>query len=86
VSRRDIAAVFPRVIAQTERPILRTAPAPLYLLVRDSGIKVVLTGEGADERRRRTRTAGSFDGSGSVACSTTTVGRRRERPRQSSGT
>jgi asparagine synthase (glutamine-hydrolysing) len=52
VSRRDIAAVFPRVIAQTERPILRTAPAPLYLLsqlVRDSGIKVVLTGEGADE-------------------------------------
>jgi asparagine synthase (glutamine-hydrolysing) len=31
---------------------LRTAPAPLFLLsrlVRDSGIKVVLTGEGADE-------------------------------------
>ena len=36
----------------TERPILRTAPAPLLLLsrlVRDSGFKVVLTGEGADE-------------------------------------
>jgi len=52
VSRRDIATVFPSVIAHTERPILRTAPAPLYLLsklVRDSGIKVVLTGEGADE-------------------------------------
>jgi asparagine synthase (glutamine-hydrolysing) len=35
-----------------ERPILRTAPAPLYLLsrlVRENGIKVVLTGEGADE-------------------------------------
>ena len=52
VSRADIAAAFPDVIAQAERPILRTAPAPLYLLsklVRRHGIKVVLTGEGADE-------------------------------------
>ena len=52
VSRRDIAGVFPKVVFHTERPILRTAPAPLYLLsklVRESGIKVVLTGEGADE-------------------------------------
>jgi asparagine synthase (glutamine-hydrolysing) len=52
VSRRDIANVFPLVTFHTERPILRTAPAPLYLLsklVRESGIKVVLTGEGADE-------------------------------------
>jgi asparagine synthase (glutamine-hydrolysing) len=52
VSRNDIAAVFPRVIRHTERPILRTAPAPLFLLsklVHDSGIKVVLTGEGSDE-------------------------------------
>ena len=52
VSRADIAAVFPEVIEHTERPILRTAPAPLFLLsklVRDAGIKVVLTGEGADE-------------------------------------
>ena len=52
VSRADIAAAFPQVIAHTERPILRTAPAPLYLLsklVRRHGIKVVLTGEGADE-------------------------------------
>ena len=52
VSRRDIAEQFPAVIAHTERPILRTAPAPLFLLsklVRDAGIKVVLTGEGADE-------------------------------------
>lgn len=52
VSRSDIANVFPEVIAHTERPILRTAPAPLFLLsrlVRDHGIKVVLTGEGADE-------------------------------------
>lgn len=52
VSRADIAAAFPQVIAHAERPILRTAPAPLYLLsklVRHHGIKVVLTGEGADE-------------------------------------
>lgn len=52
VTKNDIASVFPDVIRHTERPILRTAPAPLYLLsqlVRDSGIKAVLTGEGADE-------------------------------------
>ncbi len=52
VSRGDIARVFPDVIRHTERPVLRTAPAPLYLLsklVHDAGIKVVLTGEGADE-------------------------------------
>ncbi|MET3926715.1 asparagine synthase (glutamine-hydrolyzing) [Devosia sp. 2618] len=48
----DIAQNFPQVIAHTERPIVRTAPAPLYLLsglVREQGLKVVLTGEGADE-------------------------------------
>ena len=52
VTRQDIANVFPTVVHHTERPILRTAPAPLFLLsklVRESGIKVVLTGEGADE-------------------------------------
>jgi asparagine synthase (glutamine-hydrolysing) len=52
VSRGDIARVFPDVIRHTESPVLRTAPAPLYLLsklVHDTGIKVVLTGEGADE-------------------------------------
>ena len=52
VSRGDIARIFPEVILHTERPVLRTAPAPLHLLsrlVRDAGIKVVLTGEGADE-------------------------------------
>jgi asparagine synthase (glutamine-hydrolysing) len=52
VSRSDIANVFPEVIYHAERPILRTAPAPLYLLsklVREHGVKVVLTGEGADE-------------------------------------
>jgi asparagine synthase (glutamine-hydrolysing) len=52
VRRADIARVFPEVVYHTERPILRTAPAPLFLLsrlVRQHGIKVVLTGEGADE-------------------------------------
>lgn len=52
VTRADIARVFPDVVAHSERPILRTAPAPLFLLsrlVHASGIKVVLTGEGADE-------------------------------------
>lgn len=48
----QIGAVFPDVIWHVEKPILRTAPAPLYLLsrlVREHGYKVVLTGEGADE-------------------------------------
>jgi asparagine synthase (glutamine-hydrolysing) len=52
VSNKDIGRVFPDVVWHTERPILRTAPAPLYLLsklVRESGFKVVVTGEGADE-------------------------------------
>ncbi len=52
VSRRDIAEVFPEVVLHTERPLLRTGPAPMFLLsrlVRSQGIKVVLTGEGADE-------------------------------------
>lgn len=52
ISRSDIADVFPKVIYHAERPILRTAPAPMFLLsslVRARGVKVVLTGEGADE-------------------------------------
>jgi asparagine synthase (glutamine-hydrolysing) len=52
ISRRDIARVFPDVIRHAETPLLRTAPAPLYLLsqlTRQNGIKVVLSGEGADE-------------------------------------
>ncbi len=52
VDGADIAADFPHVIALAECPMLRTAPAPLLRLsrlVRTSGFKVVLTGEGADE-------------------------------------
>lgn len=48
----DIGRVFPDVIWHTEVPILRTSPAPLFLLsrlVQDHRFKVVLTGEGADE-------------------------------------
>jgi asparagine synthase (glutamine-hydrolysing) len=51
-SAADIARVFPEVVWHAERPIVRTAPAPMFLLselVRDRGYKVVLTGEGADE-------------------------------------
>ncbi len=51
-SYSDIGAVFPDVIWHTEKPLIRTAPAPLFMLsklVRDSGYKVVLTGEGSDE-------------------------------------
>ena len=48
----DIANAFSKVVWHAESPVLRTAPAPLMLLsglVRQSGYKVVLTGEGADE-------------------------------------
>lgn len=51
-THEDIGAAFPQVIWHTEAPIMRTAPAPMFLLsklVRDYGFKVVLTGEGADE-------------------------------------
>ena len=52
-SHEDIgAACSTNVIWHTEMPILRTAPAPMYLLsqlVHQHGLKVVLTGEGADE-------------------------------------
>ncbi|MEI2774263.1 MAG: asparagine synthase (glutamine-hydrolyzing) [Candidatus Competibacter sp.] len=49
---RDIAEDFPVTISHVETAILRTAPTPMRRLsglVRASGYKVVLTGEGADE-------------------------------------
>jgi len=49
---QDIAEHFPKVIWHTERPIVRTAPTPLFMLsrlVRENDFKVVLTGEGSDE-------------------------------------
>lgn len=51
-TRGDIAREFPSVVFHAERPLLRTAAAPLFILsrlVRSRGFKVVLTGEGADE-------------------------------------
>jgi asparagine synthase (glutamine-hydrolysing) len=48
----EIARSLADVVWHCESPLLRTAPVPLYLLsglVRDAGMKVVLTGEGADE-------------------------------------
>ena len=48
----DIGAVFRDVIWHAETPLLRTGPAPLFMLsglVRNEDFKVVLTGEGADE-------------------------------------
>ncbi len=48
----DIADQFENTIWHTEFPILRTSPTPMFLLskkVRESNIKVVITGEGADE-------------------------------------
>ncbi len=51
-SNRDISEYFPQTIWHTEIPVLRTAPVPMYCLsknVRQNNIKVVITGEGADE-------------------------------------
>jgi len=48
----DIARLFPQAVRHGEKPILRTAPAPLLALsdlAHRNGFKVVLTGEGADE-------------------------------------
>ncbi len=48
----SIRRQFEEIVWHCEAPLLRTAPAPLFLLselVRENGMKVVLTGEGADE-------------------------------------
>ena len=49
---KEIAENFAQTIWHTEFPILRTSPTPMFLLskkVRENNIKVVITGEGADE-------------------------------------
>lgn len=51
-TRQDIGNYFPQVVWHSEIPILRTSPVPMYCLskkVRENNIKVVITGEGADE-------------------------------------
>jgi len=48
----SIGDSFKDVVYFAEKPMIRSAPAPLYILsrlVRENNIKVVLTGEGADE-------------------------------------
>ncbi|MBN1507655.1 MAG: asparagine synthase (glutamine-hydrolyzing) [Sedimentisphaerales bacterium] len=52
VTNEQIGASLPETVWHCEKPLLRTAPVPLFLLsraVREDGFKVVLTGEGADE-------------------------------------
>ena len=52
ISYDKVDQAFPDAVYHFERPVFRTAPVPLYLLselVQENGIKVVLTGEGADE-------------------------------------
>ena len=52
IKNSDIAGHIEKMLWFTEKPLLRTAPVPLYLLsrlVHQSGYKVVLTGEGGDE-------------------------------------
>ena len=51
-SPNEIAENFKDVVWHSEAPLLRTAPTPMSLLaksVKDQNIKVVITGEGADE-------------------------------------
>jgi len=52
VDASAIAGAFPAAVELAEKPLLRTGGAPLLCLsraVREAGLKVVLTGEGADE-------------------------------------
>ena len=49
---REVAENFPQVVWHSEIPLLRTSPSPMYSLsekVKKNNIKVVITGEGADE-------------------------------------
>jgi len=51
-SEADVRANLAEVVWHCETPLLRTAPVPMFLLsglVARTGIKAVLTGEGADE-------------------------------------
>ena len=52
INNKDISSNFESVLWHTEKPLLRTAPVPLFLLsslVHRNNYKVVLTGEGSDE-------------------------------------
>ncbi len=52
IGKNDIANNFEKTINHSETHLFRTAPVPMFLLsklVKESGHKVVFTGEGADE-------------------------------------
>ncbi len=52
INEKDIADNFQKVVFHSETPLFRTAPVPLFLLsqtVSSQSLKVVMTGEGADE-------------------------------------
>jgi asparagine synthase (glutamine-hydrolysing) len=52
IDNQQIRKCFPETVWHCEKPLLRTAPVPLFILsdlVRREGYKVVLCGEGADE-------------------------------------
>lgn len=52
IRNEEIAENFPQVVWHSEMPLLRTSPVPMFALsrkVHEKNIKVVITGEGADE-------------------------------------
>ncbi len=52
IKNEEIATLFPDVVWHSEMPLLRTSPVPMFALsrkVHEKNIKVVITGEGADE-------------------------------------
>ena len=52
ITNQDIVEAFPEALWHAEVPVFRSAFVPMFLLsklVSDAGIKVVMTGEGADE-------------------------------------
>ncbi len=52
VKNKSIGELLPEVLWHCEIPLLRLSPVPLFILsglARDSGFRVVLTGEGSDE-------------------------------------
>lgn len=52
INDKIIGDIFPKIVWHAETALLRTAPAPMYLLsglVHQNDYKVVMTGEGADE-------------------------------------
>ncbi|WP_236248857.1 asparagine synthase (glutamine-hydrolyzing) [Pseudomonas syringae] len=52
INHKDIVDNFSATVFHAEMPLFRTAPVPMYMLskhVRSTGIKAILSGEGADE-------------------------------------